>query len=240
MILHPVLLSRVRPRLRRALGALAAPLFAPDRSSPFPPNAPFRSILGSMLAIGLVSFAPSGCARDGDEEGVDVAAAPPRLISGRYDVKGVTRTPGSQDGRRLAGTVILVQQGDSYTATYELSTTWPAGGADAAADVVGVGEGVIEGDRLDGEARTQLVISSVPGVDPGFAFVPRMVTARIVSTSVATLAPDGSITIELHNHAAEGEQYDPTRTRLVGRRVEVKGVKDVKDGEGVVPVVAEP
>ena len=33
------------------------------------------------------------------------------------------------------------------------------------ADVVGVGEGSVDGARLDGEARTQLVISSVPGVD---------------------------------------------------------------------------
>lgn len=169
----------------------------------------------AWIASGGLNYSPT------DPVDVDVAAAPPPTISGRYDVQGFTRTPGTAVERRLEGTVILVQQGDGYTATYELSTTWPASGADADADVVGVGEGVIEGGRLEGEARTQLVISSVPGVDAGFAFVPRVVTARIVSNSVAKVSSDGSIEIELENRGAEGESYAPTRTKLVGRRVDL-------------------
>jgi hypothetical protein len=158
---------------------------------------------------------------DPDEEArIDVAAAPPLAVSGRYVVKGLTTTPGSPHRRSIEGSVILVQQGNRYTATYELKTLFPAEGVETEAAVVGVGEGSVDGDTLTGQARTQLVISSIPGVDTGFAFVPRMVTTRIVSSSVAHVAPDGSIEIEIENRAAEGEQYDPTRTRLFGRRLE--------------------
>ncbi len=184
-------------------------LFRPLSSIPF-------SILIALIPA-LFAFGLSACdARDQ----VDVSSAPPPVIvSGRYDVKGVTRASGAPDGRRIEGTVILLRSGDTYTATYELETLWPAEGAETVADVVGVGEGRVSGGRLEGGAQTQLVISTVPGVDPGFAFVPRAVTTRIESTSVATVRPDGSIEIELENHAAEGEEYEPTRTRLVGRRV---------------------
>ncbi len=176
------------------------------------PALALSALLPLLLTSGLVACSPPA-------EEVDVAAAPPPVVSGRYDVKGMTRTPGAQDGRRIEGTVILVQTGDAYTATFELETIWPAEGSDTVADVVGVGEGRIEGGRLEGDARTQLVISTVPGVDPGFAFVPRTVTTRIDSVSIAKVSPDGSIEIELENRGAAGEQYEPTRTRLIGRRV---------------------
>ena len=196
MILHPVLLS-----LRRlALSSRFLPLLA-------------ALVLPSMTLV--------GCGSSDDAE-VDVAAAPPTIVSGRYDVRGVTRASGDPDGRLIEGTVILVQEGDRYTATYELNTTWPNEGAETVADVVGVGDGSIVGGRLEGGAETQLVISTVPGVDPAFAFVPRMVTARLESTTVAKIAPDGSIEIELENRAAEGSHYEPTRTRLVGERVETR------------------
>ena len=195
-----------------------------------PPLASLSFPLGLCVGSTLLAVSLSACGAP-DSEPADVSAAPADMvISGRYDVKGLTLSPGTPDRRKIQGSVIIVRQGDRYTATYELGTTWPAEGIDTDADVVGVGEGRIEGGTLTGEARTQLVISSVPGVDPGFAFVPRTVTKRIVSTSVAKIAPDGSIEIEINNRGAEGEQYDPTRTRLLGRRVEARIVpKDPTD-----------
>jgi hypothetical protein len=64
----------------------------------------------------------------------------------------------------------------------------------------------------------------VPGVDPGFAFIPRRVSTRIVSTSVTQIAPDGGVEIELSNAPEQGEDYSPTRTVLTGRRVSAAGV----------------
>jgi len=141
------------------------------------------------------------------------------MISGRYRVKGLTKDPTSPHERKITGSVILVQDGDHYTATYELQTTFPAEGGFTDAEVVGVGQGDVDGATLTGTAHTQLVISAVPGVDTGFAFVPRIVTTRIVSDSVAKIRPNGTITIEIENRPESGQDYRPTRTRLTGRRV---------------------
>jgi hypothetical protein len=48
--------------------------------------------------------------------------------------------------------------------------------------------------------------------------MPRVVSARIRSSSVARLAGDGSIEIEIDNEPAAGERYRPTHTVLKGRR----------------------
>ena len=141
------------------------------------------------------------------------------MVSGRYRVKGLTTDPTSPHERKISGSVILVQDGAQYTATYEFKTTFPAEGGFANAEVVGVGQGAVDGSTLTGTAHTQLVISAVPGVDTGFAFVPRIVTTRIVSNSVARIRPDGTIVIEIENRAEPGQDYRPTRTRLTGRRV---------------------
>jgi len=152
----------------------------------------------------------------------DVAAAvDAQPISGRYEVRGVTRPlrgPKGQE-RRIAGTVLLRQEGDAYSATFKLDTTFPGAAEPVQADVIGSGEGSVEGRTLRGTTKTQLVVSTVPGVDTDFAFIPRIVGARIVSTAVTEIAPDGSLVIELENQPAEGEEdYLPTHTRLTGQR----------------------
>jgi hypothetical protein len=62
------------------------------------------------------------------------------------------------------------------------------------------------------------VISTIPGIDPGFAYIPRTTTTRLVSKSVTTLAADGTILILIENTPAPGEDYTPTRTTLRGTR----------------------
>ena len=141
-----------------------------------------------------------------------------------YSVEGVTTETASGHQRKLSGTIILAEEGPRYTATFSLATTYPGGDQSLPAEVIGKGEGSIEGRTLKGTNHTQLVVTTVPGVDPGFAFIPRMVSTRIVSTSVTRLAPDGSVEIELANAPEEGEDYSPTRTVLSGRRVSAAGV----------------
>jgi hypothetical protein len=82
--------------------------------------------------------------------------------------------------------------------------------------VIGKGSGTIEGRTLRGSAETQLVISTIPGIDPGFAYIPRTTTTRLVSESLTTLTADGSVLILIENSAAPGEFYAPTRTTLQG------------------------
>ena len=114
-------------------------------------------------------------------------------ISGMYNVSGVTTETASGHQRKLSGTIILAEEGPRYTATFNLTTTYPGGDESLPAEVIGKGEGTVEGRTLKGTSHTQLVVATVPGVDPGFAYIPRMVSTRIVSTSVTKIAPDGSV-----------------------------------------------
>lgn len=140
-------------------------------------------------------------------------------IAGTYEVSGVTVVVESGDEREISGTVILAQEGDRYTATFNLGTMYPlAGGGVGKADVIGVGEGHISGSTLLGSAHTQIVSSTVPGVDPGFAFIRRNVSTRIISSTATHIASDGTVTIEISNHPAGGENYTPTRTTLKGSK----------------------
>jgi hypothetical protein len=142
-------------------------------------------------------------------------------IAGLWEVEGTTVEKGNEESKRdIRGTVTLSQEGRSYSSTFKMKTMFatPGGGASVDTDVIGTGEGTVEGRSLRGRASTQLVMASVPGVDTAFAFVPRMVTTRIVSRVKGQLLEDGTISLEIESAPAEGEQYIPTRTVLTGRR----------------------
>jgi hypothetical protein len=182
-----------------------------------------RPLLLTLFALPLCL----GCNASDTSETPPVGAGPPELISGRYDVRGITAVVGTPDKRKIHGVVILVQDGDEYKATFELKTQFPADGTTTEADVIGHGSGSITGRQLDGSAETQIVVSAVPGVDTGFAFVPRTVSTRIVSTSTAKVAPNGAIEIQLENRPGPGEQYLPTRTKLAGTRTSGASASDI-------------
>jgi hypothetical protein len=171
-----------------------------------------RWLLSGALALAMAC----GASQDTGEG----SAAPEGLqIAGVYQVTGVTI--GLEDGlqRPIHGSVKLLVEDGLYTAHVELDTYFPGSEA-RAARVVGTGDGRIEGRVLEGMVHTQLVAASVPGVDVGFAFVPREVGPRIRSRSRAEFLPEGSVHIELENQPEPGEQYRPTRTELVGYRRE--------------------
>ena len=179
---------------------------------------PARFLL-SALALSILAFGCGSQPEDGVQE--ETPAAP---IAGRYEVRGETVAMESGYKRQIAGTVILAEQGASYTATYHLTTTYPGAEEALPAEVIGKGEGTIEGRTLRGTAQTQLVMATVPGIDPAFAFVPRMVSTRLESISVTTIAHDGTVVIEIENQPADGEVYRPTRTTLRGARVSAAGI----------------
>jgi len=168
------------------------------------------ALLGAPFACG----SPEKSEQASEEEGEEVP------IPGMYHVDGATVDKASGERREISGTVILAVDGDNYTATFHLATSFPGSGTEpVAAEVIGSGEGKVEGRTLKGTARTQIVVSSVPGVDPSFAFIPRQVSTRLISDSVTTIARNGAVVIRTESRGEEGEHYSPTMTTLKGLRI---------------------
>jgi hypothetical protein len=145
------------------------------------------------------------------------------LFSGHYHVKGVTVQKATGVTRELRGTIILVQKGDSYTSTFDLQTKFPTVNGAVHAQVIGKGEGKVEGRRATGTAQTQILLAEAPGVDPGFAMLQPTAGPRIVSDSVAKLGEDGTLSIEIDSRAAPGQEYAATHTKLKGERMHAAG-----------------
>ena len=180
------------------------------------------SVRASLIILGWAAFSLACGGGDSGETDAPVTDATP--IGGRYEVRGVTIALESGHRRDIAGTVILAEDGGSYTAAFQLQTTYPGAEEALPAEVIGTGVGSIEGRTLRGTAQTQLSMATVPGIDPNFAFVPRMVSTRITSKSVTTIAADGSVIIEIESQPASGEEYAPTRTTLRGTRISAAGI----------------
>lgn len=183
---------------------MASPPLRPSLRAP-------RTISALALALVAIAAPPARAA--------DPAAADP--YSGTYDVLGTTVDTKSGDTRRIEGHVVLTKKNGHYAAAAELETDFPTQGGAMRTDVIGTGEGKPSGKGLAGSASTQLVIQTVPGVDTNFAFIPRQVGPRLVSTWIAHLDADGNLLIELTNHGAKGEAYSPTKTTLRGKRVQM-------------------
>jgi hypothetical protein len=141
-------------------------------------------------------------------------------FSGTYRVKGLTTDVTRGDTRRIEGIIVLTEKGGRYSTKAELETKYPSEGGPVDAQVIGTGGGERSGEVLSGTAETQLVMSTVPGVDTGFAWVPRAVGPRLVSTWQARFRRDGTLLVEIRNEPAEGEDYLPTTTTLYGTRIE--------------------
>jgi hypothetical protein len=174
------------------------------------PAGAFAASLVALVACGTPEQKPA----------VETAPGEEVPISGMYRVEGATVDKATGEKRDIRGTVILAVEGDRYTATFHLETKFPAPGEDpVSAEVIGKGEGRVEGRTLTGTAHTQVVLAGVPGVDPNFAFIPRHVSTRLISDSVTTIARDGSVVIQTDSRGEPGEEYSPTRTTLRGKRV---------------------
>jgi len=183
-----------------------------------------------FLAAAWIASAPfmAGCggereAGDTDQPGASEAAAGPQdsdPFPGSYRVRGLTTDAVHGDTRRIEGIVVLTEEGGVYSTSSELETKYPSAGGPVDAQVIGTGSGERSGDALIGITQTQLVMSTVPGVDTGFAWVPRTVGPRLVSTWKAYFRQDGTLVVEIQNEPAEGVEYSPTTTTLYGTRIE--------------------
>ncbi len=183
------------------------------------------------LLLGAVALLVA-CGDASSPEIADVAATGPAVpLEGTYRVSGTTvdKTTGSERG--VSGTIVVKTQGNNYTTTFSLNTTLHGSGEPQKAELIGQGEGAVEGRKLIGTAETQLIVALVPGMDAGFGMLPRVATSRIVNSSTAEITPDGSVRIEIESNPAPGEEYSPSRTTLRGKRISAVGLGGDKGGE---------
>jgi hypothetical protein len=144
-----------------------------------------------------------------------------RQVGGIYRVSGTTLELSSGISRNISGLLVVRQEGEHYSTKFELATEYrqQGRGDGMSAEVIGAGTGRVDGDTLRGTATTQFVLAMIPGIDTKFAFLPRQVGPRVLSTTVAKMLPDGRIEIEIESRPQQGEEYVPTRTALTGHRV---------------------
>lgn len=183
------------------------------------------------LSLSLLLGSPLACSPERE-----VAAPGPvsDALSGTYFVQGVTTPVGSEEGRPIEGTLILVEEADgSYSSSFHLRSTYPGPDGSVESEVVGTGQGLVQGRSLVGTAETQILTAAFPGVDAKFPFLPRQYGPRVVSTTFAEVEENGSVSIEIQTHAAEGQDYAATTTRMKGERARPTGVA------GFPPVGAE-
>lgn len=190
------------------------------------------ALAGSGLArtwlLAASAALPLACGEAEEKPAVSAAPVEPEPLSGLYEVSGVTVDKATGAERKLAGTLIVDVEGAAYTTTFDLATNVVIQGDSRHAELVGKGEGQVADRTLDGSAQTQLIVALVPGVDARFGMLPRHATARIVNTSHAVIAPDGSVRIDIDSEAAPGSDYAPTRTQLRGKRIAAKGVEGLR------------
>jgi hypothetical protein len=179
-----------------------------------------------VVGVGAAAALLAAC-QEGEGSGPSAASAPAEAkpLAGAYEVAGTTVDEATGSERGLSGRLIVTTRGDTYSVSFDLTTTLVGSGEPQRAQVIGTGDGTIEERTLTGTADTQLIVALVPGVDAGFGMMPRGITTRIRNRSVATIAPDGSVEIEIESDPAPGEtDYAPTRTTLRGRRLAAAGI----------------
>lgn len=174
-----------------------------------------RPLSGMVGLVLLSAIAPIAVVAE--EAGRDALA--PGAASGHYHVSGETVDRATGARRAISGSITVHHSGDTYSATFELHSVLPGAHVPPVeARVVGNGTGKVTGRTLRGKADTQM-LTGLPGSDPRSVSAPSRLSARIRSRSVAEIAPDGSISIEIENEPASGDAYQPTHTVLKGERI---------------------
>jgi hypothetical protein len=153
---------------------------------------------------------------------------------GVYRVHGTKIEVGGDRAREIKGIVVLRKAGTEFHTSFDLATSVPSEteGAELSIEVIGQGIGALEPDgSLRGDATTQLLRASVPGVDARFPFLPRSVGPQVASVTEVWGLPDGRISIRIQSLTGPAEAESAIRTTLIGQRVGAMG-------SGALPDVA--
>jgi hypothetical protein len=144
------------------------------------------------------------------------AEAGAAVVSGIYEVRGVTVQAANGRQREISGTLELSVEGERYETTFDLGTTAPDLEG-VPVKVTGSGRGFIVGGTLTGTTEEEMAIDPARGAEPTAELATEGL--KIVSSSQAHFDDEGALHIHLQNEASEGASYSPSVTVLVGRRV---------------------
>jgi hypothetical protein len=152
----------------------------------------------------------------------DVSAAEPRFIGGRYAVQGTITVKDTGEKRAIGGTLILDQRGPEFRTTYQLRTRVRTEEGVVRADVIGRGDGRVDGDRIEGIAESQLITASIGGAHGATPYLPRRIGPILRQHARGSIDEHGVIKLELDYTPVEGGPTETSHVVLYGERVDVE------------------
>jgi hypothetical protein len=177
-----------------------------------PARTPRRATLGWIAAAALCLLVAPHTA--GAEEARDIA--------GIYEINGETTVQGSPDRFAITGKLVLRQKGSDCNAIVEAEMRRTAGtSGPASAALIGNGELKLTGDKLQGKAELQSLVSEVAELDVDVNFAPRVAGPVLDATATGEVLEDGSLKLEIRS-TLHGEGFtlpEGRRTIVVAKRV---------------------
>jgi hypothetical protein len=140
-------------------------------------------------------------------------------VGGAWEVRGTITDVGSGDRRHVAGTVVIDQEDDRFRSTFHLIGTLDTPQGRRRAEVVGRGEGKVEGRVITGTVDSNVVTARLGGAGGVVPFVPKEWGPRTHNTVLGRLNDDGSVTFELHT-PQQADGTGATHTVIHGVRPE--------------------
>ena len=151
-------------------------------------------------------------------------------LEGYYRAQGITVERAAGIKRRLAGVLIVSPARDgaggfALRFNFKTQISTPDGGVQA--DLIGTGDGRVEGGELRGHTETQVIWAAIPGIDPQFAFIPGRLGPRIRSTFSMRPGDEAEeFRAEVETVAAPGFEYAATRTTMRLERISREAPQD--------------
>jgi hypothetical protein len=175
------------------------------------------AILCAGVAVVLL-FASAARAADPP----DVAAPEERYIGGRYSVQGSITVKDTGEKRAIGGTLILDQRGPEFRTTYQLRTRVRTENGLVRADVIGRGDGRIDGNRIEGTAESQLITATIGGAHGATPYLPRRIGPILKQQANGSVDEHGVIKLELEYTPVPGGPVETSHVILYGERVDVE------------------
>ena len=145
----------------------------------------------------------------------DEAALPD--IAGIYEMDGDTTVTGAPDRFHVAGKLVIRQKGADCTLSVDGTfkrlegESGPAGVA-----LIGTGEAKLDGTRFTGSAEVQTLMSEVPGVDVGAAYMPKKFGPTLDAIAEGKVVEEGILVFEIRSTVVgEGFTLPEGRTTVV-------------------------
>lgn len=149
-------------------------------------------------------------------------AEEPLDIAGIYEINGETTVEGSPDRFVITGKIVIRQKGAECSTIVEAMMRRTAGtSGPASAALIGNGLMKLTGNKLQGEAELQSLVSEVPELDVSVHYAPRTAGPVLDATATGEVLSDGSLKLEIRSTLV-GEGFtlpEGRRTIVVAKRV---------------------